>query len=50
VLDGAIPLDQVEASAARVVALRARWPRWAPTLIDAPAPPPTVDLAVGSKR
>jgi beta-N-acetylhexosaminidase len=50
VLTGIIPLDQVEASAARVVALRARWPRWAPTLMDAPVPPPIAELASGSKR
>ncbi|HEV2014097.1 MAG TPA: glycoside hydrolase family 3 N-terminal domain-containing protein [Candidatus Dormibacteraeota bacterium] len=46
VRSGAIPMDQVQASAARVIALRARWPRWAPSLIDVSATAPTLDLAI----
>ena len=42
---GTIPMDQVQASAARVIALRARWPRWAPSLMDVSAAPPVIDLA-----
>ena len=42
---GTIPMDQVQASAARVIALRARWPRWAPSLMDVSAAAPVVDLA-----
>src|SRR5207245_7202779 len=40
---GGIAMDQVQASAARVVALRARWPVWAPSLMDLAATPPTLD-------
>ena len=32
VRSGTISSDQVQASAARVIALRARWPVWAPSL------------------
>ena len=42
---GAITMDQVQASAARVIALRARWPGWAPSLMDLSAMPPTIELA-----
>jgi beta-N-acetylhexosaminidase len=42
---GLIPMDQVQASAGRVIALRARWPRWAPSLMDASATAPVIDLA-----
>jgi beta-N-acetylhexosaminidase len=42
----AIAIDQVQASAARVIALRARWPAWAPSLRDVSATSPVVELAV----
>jgi beta-N-acetylhexosaminidase len=42
---GTIPMDQVQASAARVIALRARWPRWAPSLMDVSTAAPVIDLA-----
>ncbi len=35
VIAGAIAMAQVQASAARVIALRARWPRWAGSAFDA---------------
>jgi len=44
--NGTISTDQVQASAARVIALRARWPAWAPSLMDLSAAPPTFDLAL----
>jgi beta-N-acetylhexosaminidase len=47
---GLISLDQVQASAARVVALRARWPRWAPSLLEASAATPVVDLASSRRQ
>jgi beta-N-acetylhexosaminidase len=46
---GAIPMDQVQASAARVIAMRARWPVWAPSLMDAAAMPPTFELALSRR-
>ena len=46
---GAIPMDQVQASAARVIAMRARWPAWAPSLIDVSAAPPTFELALSRR-
>lgn len=46
---GAIPMDQVQASAARVIAMRARWPVWAPSLIDEAATPPTFELALSRR-
>jgi beta-N-acetylhexosaminidase len=49
VWSGAIPMDQIQESAARVIALRARWPAWAPTAID-DASTPTIDLAVSVSR
>ena len=49
VRSGAIPMDQVQASAARVIAMRARWPVWAPSLIDVSAAPPTFELAVSRR-
>jgi beta-N-acetylhexosaminidase len=42
---GVISMDEVQASAARVIALRARWPSWAPSLRDVSATAPVVDLA-----
>lgn len=45
VRSGAIPMEQVQASAARVIAMRARWPAWAPSLVDLSAAPPTFELA-----
>jgi len=45
VRSGAIPMEQVQASAARVIAMRARWPVWAPSLVDVSAAPPTFELA-----
>ena len=49
VLAGAIPMDQVQASAARVIAMRARWPVWAPSLVDEVATPPTFELALSRR-
>lgn len=49
VRSGSISLDQVQASAARVIALRARWPAWAPSAMDDVATP-TFDLAVSVNR
>jgi beta-N-acetylhexosaminidase len=49
VRSGAIPMDQVQASAARVIAMRARWPVWAPSLVDVSAAPPTFELAVSRR-
>jgi beta-N-acetylhexosaminidase len=46
---GVISMDQVQASAARVIALRARWPSWAPSLMDVSATAPVVDLAVSRR-
>ena len=43
---GTISIDQVQASAARVIALRARWPGWAPSMSDLSAAPPAFELAV----
>jgi beta-N-acetylhexosaminidase len=45
VRNGSISTDQVQASAARVIAMRARWPVWAPSLIDVSAAPPAFALA-----
>jgi beta-N-acetylhexosaminidase len=42
VRSGAIPIEQIQASAGRVIALRARWPQWA-TSIESPSPPPLAD-------
>jgi len=49
VRSGTIPMDQVQASAARVIALRARWPQWAPSLMDVSATAPAIDLAVSRR-
>jgi beta-N-acetylhexosaminidase len=46
---GAIPMDQVQVSAARVIALRARWPGWAPSPMEAMATSPTIELAVSRR-
>jgi beta-N-acetylhexosaminidase len=46
---GAVPMDQVQASAARVIAMRARWPVWAPSLMDEVATPPTFELALSRR-
>ena len=46
---GAIPMDQVQASAARVIAMRSRWPGWAPSLMDVSAATPTIDLALSRR-
>jgi beta-N-acetylhexosaminidase len=46
---GAIPMDQVQASAARVIALRARWPGWAPSLMDVSAAAPMIELAASHR-
>jgi beta-N-acetylhexosaminidase len=46
---GVISMVQVQASAARVIALRARWPVWAPSLIDVSAAPPRVELALSRR-
>ncbi len=49
VRSGAIPMEQVQASAARVIAMRARWPVWAPSLVDVSAAPPTFELALSRR-
>ena len=49
VRSGAIPMEQVQASAARVIAMRARWPVWAPSLIDVSASPPAFELALSRR-
>ena len=49
VRSGSISLEQVQASAERVIALRARWPVWAPSALDDVATP-TLDLAVSVSR
>jgi beta-N-acetylhexosaminidase len=46
---GVIAMDEVQASAARVIALRARWPRWAPSLMDVSATAPVIDLALSRR-
>jgi beta-N-acetylhexosaminidase len=46
---GIIPMEQVQASAARVIALRARWPQWAPSLMDVSAAAPVIDVAVSRR-
>ena len=46
---GVIPMDQVQASASRVIALRARWPRWAPSLMDVSSTAPVIDLALSRR-
>lgn len=45
VRNGTIGMDQVQASAARVIAMRARWPVWAPSLMDVSAAPAAFALA-----
>jgi beta-N-acetylhexosaminidase len=49
VRSGAIPMEQVQASAARVIAMRARWPVWAPSQVDLSAAPPTFELALSRR-
>ena len=46
VRSGGIGMDQVQASAGRVIALRARWPQWALSLRDVASTTPAIDLAV----
>jgi beta-N-acetylhexosaminidase len=46
---GAISIDQVRESAARVIAMRARWPGWAPSLLDLSAAPPVFELALSRR-
>ena len=46
---GAIQMDQVQSSAARVIAMRARWPAWAPSLMDVSTAPPTFELALSRR-
>jgi beta-N-acetylhexosaminidase len=46
---GTIAMDQVQASAARVIALRARWPGWAPSLMDVASVTPSVELALSRR-
>lgn len=50
VLNGSISMDQIQASAARVIALRSRWPIWAPSELDAATPTRAIDLAVSLTR
>jgi beta-N-acetylhexosaminidase len=46
---GTIPMGQVQASAARVIAMRARWPVWAPSSMDLAAAPATFELALSRR-
>ena len=46
VRSGGIGMDQVQASAGRVIALRARWPQWALSMRDVASTTPAIDLAV----
>jgi beta-N-acetylhexosaminidase len=46
---GAISMDQVQASAARVIAMRARWPGWAPSLMDVTQAPPAFELSLSRR-
>ena len=46
---GSISMDEVQASAGRVIALRARWPSWAPSLMDVSASAPVVDLTLSPR-
>ena len=46
VRSGGIGMDQIQLSAGRVIALRARWPQWAPSVMDASATTPAIDLAL----
>jgi len=49
VRSGAIPMEQVQASAARVIAMRARWPVWAPSQVGLSASPPTFELPLSRR-
>jgi beta-N-acetylhexosaminidase len=49
VRSGAIPMEQVQASAGRVIALRARWPRWAGSVLDTSLAPPAIELAASRR-
>ncbi|TMF50788.1 MAG: hypothetical protein E6I24_03160 [Chloroflexi bacterium] len=46
VRSGGIDMDQIQLSAGRVIALRARWPQWAPSVMDVSATTPSIDLAL----
>jgi len=46
VRSGGIGMDQIQLSAGRVIALRARWPQWAPSMMDVSAIAPAIDLAL----
>lgn len=46
VRSGGIGLDQIQLSAGRVIALRARWPPWAPSAMDVSANTPAIDPAL----
>ena len=46
VRSGGIGMDQVQASAGRVIALRARWPQWALSMRDVASTTPAIDFAV----
>jgi beta-N-acetylhexosaminidase len=50
VRSGSIPMEQIQASAGRVIALRARWPAWAPSAMDAATPWPAFDPTVSLTR
>jgi beta-N-acetylhexosaminidase len=47
---GSIAMEQVQASAGRVIALRARWPAWAPSPVDAAGAAAPIDAAVSDTR
>ena len=46
VRSGGIGMEQIQLSAGRVIALRARWPQWAPSLMDVSTTTPAIELAL----
>ena len=46
VRSGGIGMEQIQLSAGRVIALRARWPQWAPSVMDVSATTPAIELAL----
>jgi len=39
-------MEQIQLSAGRVIALRARWPQWAPSVVDVSATTPAIEIAL----
>ncbi|TMF62294.1 MAG: hypothetical protein E6I16_01765 [Chloroflexi bacterium] len=46
VRSGGIGMEQIQLSAGRVIALRARWPQWAPSVVDVSATTPAIEIAL----